>query len=178
MLADIFRVLGDVPCSDLLDELEETRRLERLPVTTRWEREGLVQVCVLLLLRQGPLVGRRLSRLAAAVDFFDVDQDRLPVLIRQVETEGAVMFGRECKLPPETLFRHLARVALSCGSMRPAVLKLLRDVAQALGVESVWKTVLQTEQRLLMDVVARIERSGRRRSQKRMAFSGVVRYYS
>lgn len=160
---EIHRVLGEVPCSDLLDELDETRRLERLPVTTRFDREALLQVVVVLLLRSGPLTGGRLSRLAAAGILFGIGAERMPVLVRQVEHEGAVLFGRECKLPPETLFRHLARVAVSCGAMRPAVLRMLRDVAQALGVEAAWKMVIETERRMLADVVVRIERAGRRR---------------
>lgn len=162
-LAAIHRVTGAVPCPELLDELQETRRLDRLPVMTRCEREALVQLCVVLLLRQGPLQGRRLANLKAAGGFFGVTAARLPVLIRQVESEGAVLFGSESKLPPEVLFRHLARIAMAGGTLRPPVLALLRDVARALAIEPQRTAVLRSERALLLDAVARIDRARRRR---------------
>lgn len=164
VLAEVHRVEGAVPCPELLDELQETRRLERLPVMTRCEREALVQLCVVVLLRQGPLQGRRMANLKAAAAVFGVTATRLPVLVRQVESDGAVLFGTESKLPPEILFRHLARIALAGGTPRPPVLALLRDVARALGVEAQRAAVLRAERALLLDAVARIDRARRRRA--------------
>lgn len=163
VLADVHRVQGDVPCPEQLDTLGETQRLERLPVMTDWEREILLQTCVVLLLRTGAVTGRRLARVAAAADALGVPSERVPELLRQVEAEGAVLFGRDCKLPPETLFRHLARVGVACSAMAPAVLQLLGDVADALGVRPRMVSILETERKLLANAVRRIEQMGRRR---------------
>jgi predicted lipid-binding transport protein (Tim44 family) len=163
LLAAVHRVQGEVPCPEQLDTLDERQRLERLPVTTVWEREILLQTCVALLLRTGTVTGRRLAHVTAAADVFGIDGARIPELVRQVESEGAVLFGRDCKLPPDTLFRHLARVAVACAAMSPAVVNLLRDVAAALGVAPSMAAVLGTERGLLTNAVRRIEQMGRQR---------------
>lgn len=163
LLAAVHPVQGEVPCPDLLDGLSETQRLERLPVTTAWDREIVLQTCVAVLLRTGPVTGRRLAHVNAAAALLEVGAKRVGELLRQVEHEGATMFGRDCKLPPDTLFRHLARVTVSCVAMPPVVVHLLRDVAVALGVEATLPGVLGTERRLLADAMRRIERIGRNR---------------
>ncbi len=162
-LRDVHRTQGEVPCPELLDTGEHGGRIERLPVMTAWERELLFQLCVVLLLRQGPLSKRRRTLLEQAGDDFQISPERLPELVRQVGSEGAALFGRECKLPPEILFRHVTRLSVVCGALHKPVARLLREVASALGLPALAHDELRAERRRVLEVVRRIQRASRRR---------------
>ncbi len=162
-LREVLRTQGGVPCPELLDTADGGARIERLPVMTRWERELLFQLCVVLLLRQGPLGRRARTALENAAPEFGITDGRLPELVRQVGSEGATLFGRECRMTSEQLFTHATRLAVVCGALRRPVARMLREVAIALGLPTSARQVLQAERRRVVDVVRRIQRAAKRR---------------